>query len=247
MGYDIYIANKDKSIVLKLPIIPAELPELSYSIQNEEFKTYNNGIYNFIKEQGLYTFTLESWLPVKKYQFAKSDVLADQVISLIDYAIKTKDYIQIVIIKDDGTTYVNNKFSIESFKYSVKRNKDYNYSLEVKQYRETSKNAYALGWNHNATGWWYCYDYDNYKWYASEWQYIGDQWYYFNENGYALQNQWFLYKNKWYWFTDKCQMWNNEWLMINGRWYYFYSDGSLAVNTINPDGYWVDETGAWKE
>ena len=71
MGYDIYIANKDKSIVLKLPIIPAELPELSYSIQNEEFKTYNNGIYNFIKEQGLYSFTLESWLPVKKYQFAK--------------------------------------------------------------------------------------------------------------------------------------------------------------------------------
>ena len=96
MGYDIYIANKDKSIVLKLPIIPAELPELSYSIQNEEFKSYNAGTYNFIKEQGLYSFTLESWLPVKKYQFAKSDVLAGQVISLIDYAIKTKDYIQIV-------------------------------------------------------------------------------------------------------------------------------------------------------
>ena len=247
MGYDIYIANKDKSKVLKMPWIPAELPELNYDIQNEEFKSYNNGTFNFINEQGLYNFTLEGELPVKRYSFSKSDVLAKDVLDLLDYAIVNKQYIQIVIIKSDGSTYVNNKFSIESLNYSVKRNGDFNYSLGVKQYRETTKEAYVLGWNLNSTGWWYCYDYDNYKWYASEWQYIGDQWYYFNENGYALQNQWFLYKNKWYWFTDKCQMWNNEWLMINGRWYYFYSDGSLAVNTITPDGYWVDETGAWKE
>lgn len=244
MGYDIYIANKDKSKVLQLPIIPAELPELNYSIENESFKSYQNGEYNFIKEQGLYYFTLESWLPVKKYSFAKSDVMAKDVLDLLDYAIVNKQYIQIVIIKSDGSTYVNNKFSIESLNYSVKRNGDFNYSLGVKQYRETTKEAYVLGWNLNSTGWWYCYDYDNYKWYANEWQYIDNQWYYFNESGYALQNQWFLYKNKWYWFTDKCQMWNNEWLKINERWYYFYSDGSLAVNTITPDGYRVDSTGA---
>ena len=244
MGYDIYIANKDKSKVLQLPIIPAELPELNYSIENESFKSYQNGEYNFIKEQGLYYFTLESWLPVKKYSFAKSDVMAKDVLDLLDYAIVNKQYIQIVIIKSDGSTYVNNKFSIESLNYSVKRNGDFNYSLGVKQYRETTKEAYVLGWNLNSTGWWYCYDYDNYKWYANEWQYIDNQWYYFNESGYAIQNQWFLYKNKWYWFTDKCQMWNNEWLKINERWYYFYPDGSLAVNTITPDGYRVDSTGA---
>ena len=244
MGYDIYIANKDKSKVLQLPIIPAELPELNYSIENESFKSYQNGEYNFIKEQGLYYFTLESWLPVKKYSFAKSDVMVKYVLDLLDYAIVNKQYIQIVIIKSDGSTYVNNKFSIESLNYSVKRNGDFNYSLGVKQYRETTKEAYVLGWNLNSTGWWYCYDYDNYKWYANEWQYIDNQWYYFNESGYALQNQWFLYKNKWYWFTDKCQMWNNEWLKINERWYYFYPDGSLAVNTITPDGYRVDSTGA---
>ncbi|WP_321833636.1 cell wall-binding protein [Clostridium butyricum] len=244
MGYDIYIANKDKSKVLKLPIIPAELPVLNYAIENESFKSYANGEYNFIKEQGLYYFTLESWLPVKKYSFAKSDVMAKDVLDLLDYAIVNKQYIQIVIIKSDGSTYVNNKFSIESLNYSVKRNGDFNYSLGVKQYRETTKEAYVQGWNLNSTGWWYCYDYENYKWYASEWKYIGDQWYYFNENGYALQSQWFLYKNKWYWFTDKCQMWNTEWLKIDGRWYYFYSDGSLAVNTYTPDGYRVDSTGA---
>ena len=247
MGYDIYIANKDKSIVLKLPIIPAELPELSYSIQNEEFKTYNNGIYNFIKEQGLYSFTLESWLPVKKYPFAKSDVMAKDVLSLLDYTVKSKDYIQIVIINDDGSTYVNNKFSIESFKYSVKRNKDYNYSLEVKQYRETNKNAYALGWNRNATGWWYCYDYDNYKWYAAEWKYIDNEWYYFNECGYALASQWFLYNNNWYYLDENCKMVHDSWKQINGKWYYLGEQGKMYSNRYTPDGYWVDETGVWKE
>ena len=125
MGYDIYIANKDKSKVLQLPIIPAELPELNYSIENESFKSYQNGEYNFIKEQGLYYFTLESWLPVKKYSFAKSDVMAKDVLDLLDYAIVNKQYIQIVIIKSDGSTYVNNKFSIESLNYSVKRNGDF--------------------------------------------------------------------------------------------------------------------------
>lgn len=244
MGYDIYIANKDKSKVFKLPIIPAELPALNYAIENEEFKSYNNGTYNFIKEQGLYSFTLDSWLPTKKYSFAKSEVMAKDVLDLLDYAVENKQFIQVVIIKSDGSTYVNNKFSIESLNYSVKRNGDFNYSLGLKKYRETTKEAYALGWNKNATGWWYCYDYANYNWYKSEWQYIDDQWYYFNENGYALESQWFLYKNKWYWFTDRCQMWNNEWLKINERWYYFYSDGTLAVSTVTPDGYTVDSTGA---
>ena len=246
MGYDIYIADKDKNKVLKLPIIPAELPELNYSIENEEFKSYNNGSYNFIKNAGLYTFTLESWLPIRKYSFAKSNVLAKEVLDLLDYAVVNKQYIQVVIMNNDGSTYVNNKFTIESgFKYKVRHNGDYEYSLPLKQYRETTKEVYVLGWNLNSTGWWYCYDYENYKWYANEWKYIGDQWYYFNENGYALQNQWFSYKNKWYWFTDKCQMWNTEWLLVNGTWYYFYPDGSLAVNTVTPDGYIVDENGAY--
>ncbi len=247
MSYDIYIANKDKSKVLKLPFIPAELPELQYSIQNEEFKSYNAGTYNFIKEQGLYTFTLEGELPVRKYSFAKSNVLAKDVLDLLDYAVVSKQYIQVVIIKDDGSTYVNNKFSIESLNYSVKRNCDYKYSLGLKVYKETTKSAYAPCWNRNATGWWYCYDYDNYKWYANEWRFIEGEWYFFNEAGYALENQWLLWKNEWYYLDEKCMAAHGKWKQINGKWYYFYDGTCNMARNTTIDGYYVDDSGAWRE
>ena len=41
------------------------------------------------------------------------------------------------------------------------------------------------------------------------------------------------------------------WQQIDGKWYYFSKDegsgtmGALLRNTITPDGYHVDQTGAW--
>lgn len=248
MGYSIFIANNDKSKVLELPVIPSELPELNYSIENESFKSYSNGEYNFIKEQGLYYFTLESWLPVRKYSFAKSDVMAKDVLDLLDYAVVNKQFIQVVIINSDGSTYVNNKFSIESgFKYKVRLNGDYEYSLPLKQYREYSKEVYVLGWNKDATGWWYCTNVENYQYYKSCWQLIDTQWYYFNDRGYAIHDTWLLWKNIWYYFRTNCQMCYSEWKKINGKWYCFAKNGALYVNCTTPDGYKVDSNGAWIE
>ncbi|WP_244833369.1 cell wall-binding protein [Clostridium sp. BJN0001] len=250
MGYDIYIANKDKSKVLQLPVIPAELPTITKSITNEEFKSYNAGTYNFIKEKGLDTFSIDTWIPCDEhdYYFTKSDLKAKEFINFLNAAIDNKEFIQIVIIKSDGTTFVNDKYSIESFTHGVKKNGDYSYSLGVKQYREISKNAYALGWNRNGTGWWYCYDYDNYKWYASCWQFIEGEWYYFDENGYALCSQWFLWKNEWYYLDENCKAVHSAWKQINGKWYYFYdSSCKMAHDCYTPDGYWVDSNGAWRQ
>ena len=36
-----------------------------------------------------------------------------------------------------------------------------------------------------------------------------------------------------------------EWEMINGIWYYFDSNGYMLANETTPDGYYVDENGAW--
>ena len=247
MSYDIYIENKDKSKMLQFPIIPPELPELNYSIENEEFKTYSNGTYSFIKEQGLYNFTLESWLPTKKYNFAKSSVMANEILKLLDDAVINKEYVHVIIIKSDGSTYVNNIFSIEpGFKYKIQKDGNYSYSLPLKRYREPPRNAYVEGWNHNATGWWYCYDYANYKWYANEWKQIDGEWYYFNENGYALENQWTLWKNVWFYLDENCKMVHNKWLQIDGKWYYFFDSGEMARNTTI-DGYYVNNSGAWEE
>lgn len=247
MGYDIYIADYKKTKVLKLPIIPSELPAISRTIKNEEFETYWNGTFNFIEKPGLNVLTLESWLPVKQYSFAKSTYKANDFFSLFNNAIDNTEPIQVVIIKTDGSTYINDKFSIESFQYHVNKRGDYVYSLGLKQYRETTSKVYVLGWNKDATGWGYCTDVENYKWYKSSWQLIDNQWYYFNDSGYALQGTWILYKSYWYYLKDNCMMARNEWQKVDGKWYYFGDQGGMYSNCSTPDGYWVDSSGALRE
>ena len=243
--YNIYISDKNKRQVFKMPIVPTEFPVLNKVIENEEFKTYSNGTYNNIKAAGLDNFTLESWLPTKKYSFAKSDVLANEFIDFINYVINNKQYVYVAIIAN-GKSYINDKFSIENWNYGVKRNGDYSYSLGFKQYREYSNNNYKLGWNKDATGWWYCTSVEEYTWYSNGWQNIDNVWYYFNANGYALYSQWLLWQNKWYYLDENCKMVAGKWLKISGKWYYFYANGIMASNTTI-DGYVIGTDGSWRE
>lgn len=37
----------------------------------------------------------------------------------------------------------------------------------------------------------------------------------------------------------------NKWLWIDGECYYFGDKGGMYANCTTPDGYRVDETGAW--
>lgn len=245
MGYDIYIADYKKTKILKLPIIPTELPAISRTIKNEEFETYDNGTFNFIEKAGLNTLTLDSWLPTKDYYFAKSSYKANDFITLLNTAIDNTESIQVVILNTNGSTYINDKFSIESFQYHVNKRGDYAYSLGLKQYRETTSKVYVLGWNQDATGWWYCTSVENYTWYSDSWQQIDGAWYYFNKDGYAIQSQWLLWKNVWYYLDENCKMVHNCWKWIDGKCYYFYDSGAMASNCYTPDGYWVDSNGAW--
>lgn len=102
------------------------------------------------------------------------------------------------------------------------------------------------GWNNDVKGWWYCTDVAKEFYYKNVWKIIDGEWFSFDSEGYAKCNKWELYKNgKWYYLTSDCSMVSNKWLWIDGECYYFYSDGAMACNTITPDGYRVDETGAW--
>ena len=35
------------------------------------------------------------------------------------------------------------------------------------------------------------------------------------------------------------------WIETNGNWYYLSSNGEMAVGTVTPDGYKVDQNGKW--
>ena len=101
------------------------------------------------------------------------------------------------------------------------------------------------GWNNNSKGWWYCTNVIEEFYYKDVWKEIDGQWFSFNSEGYAKCNEWEKYKDKWYYLKADCSMADNQWLWIDGECYYFYPDGAMACNTITPDGYKVDETGAW--
>lgn len=101
------------------------------------------------------------------------------------------------------------------------------------------------GWNHNSKGWWYCTNVTEEFYYKSVWKLIDGQWFSFNEEGYAKCNKWELYKDKWYYLTSDCSMAKSQWLWIDGECYCFDKDGAMYENCTTPDGYKVDETGAW--
>ncbi|WP_321994832.1 cell wall-binding protein [Clostridium butyricum] len=232
---------------MQLPILPEQLPSLERSSPNENFTTYWEGDYNFIEKPGLMSFTLASWLPSKTYGFQKAANKPQEYINLINNAMNNAEPIQILIISSDGSTYVNDFFSVDSFKYNIDRLGDYIYSLDVKQWREYKTNItknFTVGWNQNSTGWWYYTDSAG-NYYKDSWQLIDGEWYSFNSEGYAKANEWELYKGVWYYLKSNCKMAKGEWLQINGKWYCFDSKGEMYANDTTPDGYKVDSNGAW--
>lgn len=119
----------------------------------------------------------------------------------------------------------------------------------------------SQGWMRNSTGWWYSNG--DGTWLSGGWHNINNVWYYFNGSGYILTG-WQLINGRWYYMNASGAMltgWqyiNNAWYYldaggamltgwqyINGKWYYMdLSTGVMYANTITPDGYRVDASGA---
>lgn len=55
---------------------------------------------------------------------------------------------------------------------------------------------------------------------------------------------WKLINNKWY-FIDNNGIMKTGCLQSNSNWYYLDENGEMAVDTITPDGYKVDQSGKW--
>ena len=99
-------------------------------------------------------------------------------------------------------------------------------------------NSYPKGKKHGTSG------------IAYAWELINGNWWAFDENGYAktgwLRNETF---GGWFYIDPKRGM-QIGWVLIDGVWYYFHpvSDGRKGImyaGQKTPDGYYVDENGAW--
>jgi glucan-binding YG repeat protein len=117
-------------------------------------------------------------------------------------------------------------------------------------------------WVKDDAGWWLEKTDKNYP--KNQWAKINNTVYRFNEAGYMVEG-WFVLNGKWYYLTplsgamatgwvgiqNKWYYLNNDgsmavgWINLADKWYYLNADGKMAVNTVTPDGYHVDENGAW--
>ena len=115
-----------------------------------------------------------------------------------------------------------------------------NFPLEdFKEMKVTNR----VGWIKDATGWWYKNQDGSYI--KDCWHDIDGEYYSFDKDGYARQSVWIQDGGYWYYLQDNCVMARNKWLWVDGECYYFGDKGGMYQNCTTPDGYQVDDYGAW--
>ncbi|KOF56816.1 hypothetical protein AGR56_09135 [Clostridium sp. DMHC 10] len=142
--YDIYVANytDDGQLgdILRIPVLPEKMPELTRASNNDTFETYNDGYYPLLGNVELVTFTLESFFPAvgKNYPFQKEKEAPATYIKFFSNAQRNKKPIRYVFGGSDGYAIVDDYFTVESFKWYIDKMQDVQYSIDFKQYREVS-------------------------------------------------------------------------------------------------------------
>lgn len=76
------------------------------------------------------------------------------------------------------------------------------------------------------------------------WGEYQEGWRFTYKDGTAAVSRWERINGKWYYFNDQ-GIAVTGWNQIGGAWYFMYDDCSMAAGTTTPDGYQVDESGAW--
>ncbi len=116
-----------------------------------------------------------------------------------------------------------------------------------KWYLLDSKNGdMKTGWQQTADGKWYLLDSKNGDM-KTGWQQTADgKWYLLDSKNGDMKTGWQQTADgKWYLLDSKNGDMKTGWQMVKGFWYYLTKTGSMAEDTITPDGYKVGKDGAW--
>lgn len=135
------IAMNDKARIIlsydgdsvQMPVIPAELPAIEQSQNNEVFNSVI-GDMNNIGLMGLRTMTLDLFLPsdVSKYRFANGDN-ANDIINFINQNRPNGKPFHITITKGD-VTYISMDCLLNDISYFMTNTSDYKLTCEIIEY-----------------------------------------------------------------------------------------------------------------
>jgi D-alanyl-D-alanine carboxypeptidase len=73
----------------------------------------------------------------------------------------------------------------------------------------------------------------------------GSQWYYRKQDGTKASDEWQKIDGIYYWFGTDSVMAVSRWVESNGKWFYLGTNGAMLKDTVTPDGYHLDSSGAW--
>lgn len=80
---------------------------------------------------------------------------------------------------------------------------------------------------------------------SAGWIQEGTKWYYQKQDGNKACNEWQKINGVYYWFGSDSVMAENFWVESSGKWFYLGADGAMLKDTVTPDGYRLDSSGAW--
>lgn len=96
-------------------------------------------------------------------------------------------------------------------------------------------------WINTSGRWWYRHADGSYT--KSNWEQIGNQWFYFNKDGWMVTG-WLKLSDTWYYMNTSGARVSNCWTWVGNSCYYFDRDGKMAADTWIGD-YYVNADGAW--
>lgn len=111
-------------------------------------------------------------------------------------------------------------------------------------YLDKTDKQMSTGWLKTADNVWYLLDEVNGNMKAG-WQQRDGVWYLLDEVNGDMKTGWQQRNGKWYLLDEVNGDMKTGWHFKNGVWYYLSENGEMAENTITPDGYRVDDSGAW--
>lgn len=144
-AYTIYLKSYSGTKV-KLPILPAELPEISQAADIEDFVTVKGGHYTIIGQKQQPTISVEHMVPKKgkRLDFAVSKTTGSQVLKILKESHNRQTPLKYVIAKQEGGYYINDQFAVGPFSYKIDKKGDYIISFELTGWKKYS------GWKKGA-------------------------------------------------------------------------------------------------
>jgi len=128
---DVFLSTNNRQQVLQLPVVPAEFT-VTKPQKNEVFETVTQGDLKLVGTPGLKGITINSFFPLRDYPFLRDRTYKGfEYVYIIDTWILQNLPIRLIITE----TPINMAVSVENFEYTIKKDGDLHYILELGEFK----------------------------------------------------------------------------------------------------------------